>query len=171
MSCVGTHKYSYYGCHAKHDGDPRHKAKPKCKTPNYNTNKLDALVINEVLKLSFDDKAIKALIKPRKKVDHRKAIKSLEKQKTRLIDLYSVGGMDLEELTVRLNAIKSKLEVLENDVEEKPELSFEDAKKIFSNAKDIFSGDDIERQRAILYSLIKKIVLDGDAIKIYWRFE
>ena len=171
VSCVGSHQYVYYGCHRYTDGDPRHKIKPKCKTPNYNVKKLDAIVINEVLKLSYDDNAIKELIKPRYKVDHRKAIKSLEKQKTRLIDLYSVGGIDLEELTIRINAITKKLDDFRNEEVAPPELSFADAKKIFANVKEIFNTDDTERQRAVLQSLIKKIVLDGNEIKIYWRFE
>lgn len=171
VSCVGSHQYVYYGCHRYTDGDPRHKIKPKCKTPNYNVKKLDAIVINEVLKLSYDDNAIKELIKPRYKVDHRKAIKSLEKQKTRLIDLYSVGGIDLEELTIRINAITKKLDDFRKEEVAPPELSFADAKKIFANVKEIFNTDDTERQRAVLQSLIKKIVLDGNEIKIYWRFE
>lgn len=171
VSCVSGHGYAYYGCHRKSDGDPRHKALPKCKTPNYTSKKLDALIIGEALKLTYDENAIKALIKPRKKVDHRKAIKSLEKQKSRLIDLYAVGGINLEELTARIAEIAKKLETLKEDKPVQPELSFEDAKKIFENAKAVFETDDIERQRLILQSLITKIVLDGNNIEIHWRFE
>lgn len=171
VSCVSGHGYSYYGCHKKSDGDPRHKALPKCKTPNYNTKKLDALIVGEVLKLSYDDKAIKALIKPHKTVDHRKAIKSLEKQKSRLIDLYAVGGINLEELTSRITLITDKLTTLKNDKPVQAELSFNEARKIFDNAKEVFDTGDIERQRLILQSLIKKIVIVGDNIEIHWRFE
>ncbi len=171
VSCVGTHKYSYYGCHKKFDGDPRHKVLPKCKTPNYNTKKLDNLIIDEVLKLSYDENAIQALIKPRKQTDHRKAIKSLEKQKSRLIDLYAIGGIDLEDLTNKISDLSNRIETLKSDHPEMPELTFEDAKEIFRNAKEIINSEDIERKRAILHSLIKKIVLDGNKIEIHWRFE
>ena len=171
VSVVSAHQYRYYGCHRKHDGDPRHKALPKCKTPNYNVKVLDQLIIDEVLKLSFDHKAIKELIKPRKVVDHRKAIKSLEKQKSRLIDLYSVGGIELEELTIRIDAISEKLKKLKNDKSEQPELSFDEAVSIFDNAREIFEGDDTEEKRTILFALIKKIVLVDDTVEIHWRFE
>lgn len=171
VSCVGTHKYSYYGCH-RNTADPRQKAKPKCKTPNYNVKILDQIVIDEVLKLAYDENAIKAVIKPRKEVSHKKALKSLEKQKARLIDLYSVGGIELEALQIRINEVTAKINMLKNDAPAPPELNFEDAKIIFNNAKTIFSNsDDLERQRAILQTLIKKIVLNGDAVEIYWRFE
>ena len=171
VSCIGTHRYSYYGCHKINSSDPRLKNKPKCSTPNYNVRILDKLVIDEVLKLAYDDAAIKQLIKPRKKTDHRKAIKSLDNQKSRLIDLYAVAGIDLEVLQVKLAALNEKITKFKNDNPEPPELSFEEAKKIFSSAKDIFSQDDIPRQRVVLQSLIKKIVLSGDEVQIYWRFE
>ncbi len=117
-------------------------------------------------------KAIKALIKPRKKVDHTKALASLEKRKSRLIDAYEIGGINADELTIRIVEINEKIEQLKNDVPQEPELSFEDAKKIFDNAKKNFADTfTVEQQRAILHSLIKKIVLQGDEIQIYWRFE
>ena len=170
VSCIGTHKYSYYGCH-RNTADPREKMKPKCNTPNYNTKILDKLIIDEVLKLAYDENAIKALIKPRKEVNHKKAIKALENQKSRLIDLYSIGGLELEALQIRINAINDKLLALKNDKPVPPELSFDEAKSIFNNAKVIFSEADVPQQRALLQSLIKKIVLSGDEVQIYWRFE
>ena len=171
VSCTTGHNYSYYGCH-RNTSDPRQKAKPKCKTPNYNVKILDAIVIDEVLKLAFDDKAIKAIIKPRKEVSHKKAIKSLQNQKSRLIDLYAVGGIELEALQIRINEITARIETLKADKPTPPELSFDEAKLIFNNAKEIFnSTNDIDRQRAILQSLIKKIVLNGNDIEIHWRFE
>ena len=171
VSCVGTHKYSYYGCHKKFNGDPRRKKLKKCSTPNYNVNKLDKIIIDEVLKLSYDEKAIKALIKPRKKVNHTKALKGLKNRKNRLIDLYTVGGIDMEYLTTKINEIDTKIEQLKADVQAQPELSFEDAKKIFNNVKDVFEKDDMQLKRAILSSLISKIVLSGEDIIIHWRFE
>lgn len=172
VSCVGSHKYMYYGCHRKHDGDPRHKIKPKCKTPNYNVKKLDKIIIDEVLKLSYDENAIKAHIRPKKKKDNSKPIKQLEKQKNRLIDLYTVQGIDIDTLTKKINDINTKIEQLKDDNNDKPDLSFEDAKKIFENVEKIlFDSDNILQQKAILQALIKKILLDGDNITIYWRFE
>jgi len=171
VSCVGTHKYSYYGCHKITNSDPREKGLKKCSTPNYNVKILDQLVIDEVLKLAYDDAAIKKLIRPRKVVDHRKAIKALDRQRSRLIDLYSVGGIELEELQLKINVISEKLLALKNDKPEPPELNFEDAKKIFSNAESVLNSADISSKRVILQSLIKKIVLSGDEVQIYWRFE
>lgn len=170
VSCVGTHKYSYYGCHKKHDGDPRHK-NIKCSTPKYNTNKLDKMIIDQIMQLSFDDEEIKRLIKPRKSPDHSKAIKSLEKQKQRLIDLYAVGGIDLNDLTSRIDVITKKLATLRNDKPVQPDLTFEEAKAIFADAGSIFESDDMNVKRLLVQSLIKRITLDGDNIIINWRFE
>lgn len=170
VSCVGTHKYSYYGCHKKHDGDPRHKIAPRCKTAKYRVEKLDALIIGEIKKLSFDEKAITDLIKPRKKIDHRRAIASLKRQKDRLIDLYAVGGIELADLTARVSIITDKIKTLQDDAPVYPELSLQDVKDIVEHAADILDGDDMDARRAFVSSLIQKIVLTGDNIEIYWRF-
>ena len=89
-----------------------------------------------------------------------------------MIDLYAVGGIEMEALTIKINDITAKIDKLRLDKQEPPELSFSDAKKLFSDAKEVFTGDyDTERKRAILTALIKKIVLSGDQIIIHWRFE
>ena len=170
ISCVGTHKYSYYGCHRKHDGDPRHKIAPKCATRKYRVEVLDGLIIDEINKLSFDANAIKSQIKPRAVPDHKKALKSLQKQKDRLIDLYAVGGIDLQELTAKIDAITKQIETLQKDVPEMPELSLQETQKIVANASTIFAGDDMDIKRAFVSSLIQKIVLTGNQIQIFWRF-
>ena len=96
----------------------------------------------------------------------------MENQRSRLIDLYSVGGIELEELQIRINTITDKIAKLKEDHPAPPELSFEDARKVFDKVEDIFSdADNIEGQRVILQTLIKKIVLVGNNIEIHWRFE
>ena len=82
------------------------------------------------------------------------------------------GGIELEALQIRINDITARINTLKQDKPTPPELTFDDAKIIFNNAKEVFlNTDDIERQRAILQSLIKKIVLSGNDIEIHWRFE
>lgn len=170
-SITNTHTHAYYGCRKKITSDPRTKAKKKCSTPNYRATVLEQLVTDEVLKLAYDEKAIKKLIKPRKAVNHTKALKSLKTQKSRLIDLYSVGGIDLEELQIKINNIEEKISQLKTDGPSEPELSFDKAKDIVSSAESVFKNADIPQKRVLLESLIKKIVLSGDEVQIYWRFE
>lgn len=173
ISCRSSHQRAYYGCYNPTNRiDARNVNNHKCATPKYNTKKLDKIIIDEVLSLAYDETALKARIKPRKVADHSKTIKTLEKQKSRLIDLYSVGGIELSELQKKINNITARIKVLKADKPQEPELNLIDTKMLLENAKDIFGkGDDLERQRAILQSLIKKIVINGDAIEIYWRFE
>lgn len=171
VSIVTGHGYDYYGCHKKITSDPRLKKLEKCKTPNYRGKVLEKIIIDEVMKLAYDENAIKALIKPRKVVNHTKALKSLKNQKSRLVDLYAVGGIDLEELQVKINAINEKISSFKNDVPQEPELDFEKAKEIFSNAESVFKNADVPQQRVFLQSLIKKIVLKDNEVQIYWRFE
>ena len=169
VSVVSGHGYSYYGCHKK-DGDPRKKTLKKCSTRNYRVDRLDEMIVAEIKKLSFDETAVTELIKPRKTPDHRKALKALRKQKERLIDLYAVGGIDLQDLTNRIETITQKIDTLQNDVPVMPELTEDEAKNILKDAPAIFDGNDMDIKRAFISSLIQKIVLSGDRIEIHWRF-
>lgn len=172
ISCTTSHKYSYYGCHKK-DGDPRKRLLPKCSTPHYRVEVLDDIVIAEVLKLAFDEKAVKKLVKPAKNVkNHTKTIKNLENQKSRLVDLYAIEGIDIADLTARLKDLDARIEVLKSDVPEVPELTLEEALDIFKSAEEYLTGDyDNDQKRVILQSLISRIVLSGDNVEIHWRFE
>ena len=171
VAIVSGHHYAYYGCNNTYQSNYK-KRGIRCKTPRYRHEDLDKVIKDEVLKLSYDDNSIKALIKPRKEVSHKKALKSLENQKSRLIDLYSVGGIELEELTVKIADITDKITQLKHEHPAPPELSYEKARKVFDQVEEIFKdADNIEGQRVILQTLIKKIVLVGDDIEIHWRFE
>lgn len=171
VSIISSHHYEYYGCN--HSYQPHYKKlNIHCNTPRYRSIVLDQIIRDEVLKLAFDDNAIKSLIKPRKEVSHKKALKQLENQKSRLIDLYSVGGIELEALQIKIAAITDKIAKLKEDHPAPPELSFEDARKVFDQVEDIFNdADNIEGQRVVLQTLIKKIVLVGNNVEIHWRFE
>lgn len=115
----------------------------------------------------------------------QKAIRSYCKAKGwNLVKMYVDGGYTganinrpaLQELIADIKAydlvLVFKLDRLSRKQKDTLELSFEDAKKIFKNAKKNFADTfTVEQQRAILHSLIKKIVLQGDEIQIFWRFE
>ena len=88
------------------------------------------------------------------------------------MDAFSVSMANgLNESKMKINNLDEKMNQLKNDGPTEPELTFEEAKDIFSNAESIFKNADIPQQRVLLQSLIKKIVLSGDEVQIYWRFE
>ena len=96
----------------------------------------------------------------------------IERKQARMVAHRGLSGIELENLQVRIAAITDKIAKLKADHPAPPELSFEDARKVFDKVEDIFSDtDNIEGQRVILQTLIKKIVLVGNNIEIHWRFE
>ena len=87
-----------------------------------------------------------------------------------MIDLYAIGGIEVNDLTGRIEEISKKIDMLQNDAPVMPELTIEEAKAILADAGAIFDGDDMDMKRAFVSSLISKIVLTGNNIEIHWRF-
>lgn len=152
---------------------------PNCKNKIWKMHELDDLVFSEIKKLAVDPDYI-AEIKSQKIDDERpkiinKEIKKLDDQLTKLMDLYSIGGMPVEILQDKihdLNDQKIKLEQeLENIKKENAEkLSQEDAFLLVQSFEDILEAGDIDEIRSVIGTLIEKIVIDGEDITIHWNF-
>ena len=64
--------------------------------------------------------------------------------------------------------LEQELDSLEEEKSEK--LSKEEAEDLIQSFDDIIKRANFEEIRSVLSALIEKIVLDGEEIKIFWRF-
>lgn len=171
--------YENYICNSRSKRSERLIKDPNCKNKIWRMKELDDLVFSEIKKLSVDPDYI-AEIKSQKIEDERpeiinKEIKKLDDQLTKLMDLYSIGGMPVEILQDKihdLNDQKIKLEhELENIKKENAEkLSQEDAFLLVQSFEDILEAGDIDEIRSVIGTLIEKVVVDEDDITIHWNF-
>ena len=152
----------YYTCQRRRQGNG-------CRNKIYRADELEELIFNEVRKLATEPIEPEPVEDPTDEI--KKEIENAESRINKLIDLYAVNGLPLDALAEKIkeeNARKEKLEnQLKNIVEKiKPSDVLENASG-FSAVLDNGSFEDI---RGLLESLIEKIVIDNDSIKIYWRF-
>jgi hypothetical protein len=104
-------------------------------------------------------------IKVQKKSKGRIAI--TDKQISNLIDLYSVDGINLEEIKTKiteLNAEKDKLKQEETEVKSNIHSSND-----IIRAKDVLQNGSQENKRMIITSLIDRVLLFEDHIEIVWN--
>jgi hypothetical protein len=91
-----------------------------------------------------------------------------------LLDLYQFGTIPIDEINKRTKTLQGEKESLEREVysimPETPVLSIDEAHKLSLKAIDIFVNGSPEQKRRAVSSLINKIVLYSDTIKIYWKF-
>jgi site-specific DNA recombinase len=101
------------------------------------------------------------------KPDNSKKIAEIEKQISKLLDLYTVDGISLEDIKNRIEKLTDQKNKLIQSQEEEPKRE----KSIdLVSVKAIMQNGTIDEKRAILTSLIRKITLYADRIDIEWNF-
>lgn len=142
---------------------------------------LDALVLDEVKKLAFDPSALDPMIEESTKENipdlpiFKERMATIEKQLTRLLNLYQSGILELEEIQERLSALKEEREVVQKRLDEAEQensgkLSKEDAIASLKSLDSILESGDNAALFDLVHTLIEKVVyLNGD-ITIYWAF-
>lgn len=164
--CGATKRsYVYYGCRGR-CGTNQEKIKSNhCKNRYYKKDELENLITGYVMDLDIED------VTPKKgefhKPDNSKKIAEIEKQISKLLDLYTVDGISLEDIKNRIEKLTDQKNKLIQSQEEEPKRE----KSIdLVSVKAIMQNGTIDEKRAILTSLIRKITLYADHIDIEWNF-
>ena len=142
---------------------------------------LDSLVLNEIKKLALDPAALDPLIKESAEENgpdlsvFQERLGTIEKQITRLLNLYQTGIVGLEEIQDRLSSLKEEREAVQKSIEEAEEansgkLSKEAAAASLASLEAVIESGDNAALYDLVHTLIEKVVyLNGD-ITIYWAF-
>lgn len=150
QSCSHSRTYVYYSC--------LNRKGKRCNNKILNEQEADALVIQEILQLDFET--------PHRQepVDHTKEIRQIERQISKLIDLYSMDGISHKDLTIRIDKLNKRKEALQEPPEPKIELPPKEA------VHDILSNGTFRERKNLVDSLIDRIEIDGEDFHIYWTF-
>lgn len=171
--------YYYYVCNSKQKKNPSTIKDPTCQNKSWRMETLDDLIFDEIKKLSLDPDYITQL-QPTKKKDDRpkefdKKIAEIEKQLSKLLELYSLDGISLEALQKKINELNTnKLKLSEEKtrilLDEEQELTKDEALRLINSFDATLEAGSMSEIRAILQALIDKIEIDGDDITIFWKF-
>lgn len=142
---------------------------------------LDSLVLEEIKKLALDPAALDPLIKESAEEAapdlpvFQERMASVEKQITRLLNLYQSGVMELEEIQDRLASLKEEREAVQKRLDEAEKanagkLSKEAAIASLASLGAVIESGDNTALYDLVHTLIEKVVyLNGD-MTIYWAF-
>lgn len=89
------------------------------------------------------------------------------------MDLYAIEDIDLASVREKLTGLNQQISALENQLAEIT--AAEPLKPALNPFPGISAGEIIDsaskaEKRAIIRSLIKKVEIDGDSVKIYWLY-
>lgn len=180
-----THKKTgyivyYYSCYSRAKTTPSTVKDPNCKNKIYRREELEQMVFDEVKKLAFDVSAIENIKEQYEKIDNTKEIRLIESQiseldsrLSKLIDLFSIGKMDINLIETKTTEIQNEKTALTAELKRLQYTKDQSVSEINQLANDfvnIFDSGDDDEKRSILNQLIDKIVIDNEDLKIYWKF-
>lgn len=158
------------------------KTKKKCPNKRYRLSELEELVLAELKKLKLDpDHLDQVRCKTETAIDTEEAdilrnqIKVNEDKISKLMDLYTLGNIDIhtiknrvDEINGEIDGLRSRIEVLENNT--KGVINNEEIIERLDKLEYFLDLEDIENTHAIISSLINRIEVTPDEARIYWRF-
>lgn len=160
------HKISYYTCFARNH--PK-RTGYRCDNKPHRADTIDGVVFDSLRELSY-----KAVIEYRHQepetVHLQKELAKINKQRSRLIDLYSVGRFDADELSAKIEPLNATKEALERQLENKQRPA-DELKAVIDSIGGILDAGDPVAIRQVIDTLIDHIDIDGDDVTIYWDFD
>ena len=173
-------RYEYYTCYSRNKVRPSMIKDPNCKSKSYQVEILNDLILEEVKKLSLDPDYMEQLADHAEEQDNiksidiiRKEINRLSAQRSRLIDLYSVGGIPVEDLSEKVKNVNMQMDALFAEMDELAKdgkITFEEARERIKDFKDLVEEGNREEIANVIKSLIDRIEIGNDEITIKWKF-
>lgn len=178
------HIHSYvrkYQCYSQH-GSANMRKDADCDNTTYLAEDLEKYVLKQIKRLSFKPDRIDRIHKKQRKLnptsetDQIKAdIAAVEKQMTRLIDLYQNGTIDYDAINSRVDELNDRKARLNNQLDKAKrqdvdDLNLSQIKTLLQNAPQIIESGSQEEKKQLVHALIKKIEVKYDDISVYWTF-
>lgn len=169
----GNRLHNYYSCYSRCKANRKMVKDPDCKNDNYKCPELDKIVLDEMRKLTLEDLHEKPLKESNKLKPLKKELEKIDRQRERLMDLYTIGDFSIEELQSKVLPLTEKRNLLKSQIEElieKPKDNMEELKKAVSSISDVLDNGDFFKIRQLIDTLIDRIEIDGEDITIHWDF-
>lgn len=172
---------TYYTCYKRTANTGKWKDIPKeerCKNKNWKAPELESKIIGEIRKLALhpdefvadtheDTDAGKISIL-------KKRIDDLDSQISKLMDLYSIGGINFESVQKKMEPLineKEGLAVEIRNIEVKNDkMTKDEAVEIASSLCDIIDDGSVDEVRFLIKELIEKVEIEEEKIHIHWKF-
>ncbi|MBQ7516378.1 MAG: recombinase family protein [Schwartzia sp.] len=184
----GTNRryYPYYYCYSRAKTNKRRVIDPLCMSPAFPVEKIDRRITGEIKAMTsasnrvLTDLSEAARHEPEmaRRDEERQAIQrrldEIDHQIPRIIDLYQIGTISLDDISTRTQKLQNERETLQTTLTNlaaplsKPRLTLAEAR---ANIKDFATVRVPDTQRKILHSLIQKITVHASGrLEIAWNF-
>lgn len=180
LPCSQRRMIHNYMCYSRAKTRPEKIRDPNCKNEKWRVEDLDQHIIDEILNLKYNRTHLQRMIHdahPEATVDisavTQKRIAEIEQQISKLLDLYQIQNIPLEQISDRISSLTlEKQQLLQAFSESKKEAAgtrnAEKAVALLDNSETILRDGTLESRRFLVHSLIKRIVLLNKTVQIEW---
>lgn len=175
-----TGKYSYYACYSRTKQIKGMIKDPNCKNKIWKAQDLEPIIdaqIRELLsspQMAAEVATNKAKPVPTtKNTDIERRIHDIDKQISKLMELYQHDDIPPELLGDKINKLYNERTALQSSLEpvvEPTAMPFDLVEELLSDAAQVWDFADEAQKKRIMQSLISRIVLTEDDVKIEWAF-
>lgn len=175
-----TGKYSYYACYSRTKQIKGMIKDPNCKNKIWKAQDLEPIIdaqIRELLsspQMAAEVATNKAKPVPTtKNTDIERRIHDIDKQISKLMELYQQDDIPPELLGDKINKLYNERTALQSSLEpvvEPTAMPFDLVEELLSDAAQVWDFADEAQKKRIMQSLISRIVLTEDDVKIEWAF-
>lgn len=175
-----TGKYSYYACYSRTKQMKNMIKDPNCQNKIWKGAELEAIVDARIRELLSSPEMAAEIAASRSKptpvsknADIEKRLREIDKQIGKLMELYQHDDIPPELLGERINKLYNERTALESTlapVVEDEAMPFDLVEALISDAAQVWDFADESQKRRILQSLVSRIVLTDDDVKIEWAF-
>ncbi len=171
--------HGYYKCYSRAKSDKKYIVDPDCRNPNIPIGELDDHVKSEIYRVSVNPMSVKSYQETTDPfIDRREALNSrlelIKAQSDKLLDLYQMSDMPLDNISARLQALEAEREKLMKQLDSVPKIYINRRREFeenISRCHEVFENTPLEEQRMYVASLIQKIIVNEDGnMEIKWRF-
>lgn len=145
----------------------------------YTVEQLDTMIIDEIKKLALDQSAFESMVTelreatPDELDGYEERLEEIERQISRLLNLYQLGIMEISEFQDRITDLKEEKEKIQAEMERQEAsaaMPLEIAWKHITTLSSVLENGDTEEVHKIIHTLVDKVVVLNNDVTIYWSF-
>lgn len=173
-------KYRYYSCYSRTKQVQEMIKDPCCKNKHWKAGDLEQIIDTEVRKVLHSPELAADIAgsrpQPTPSIENtkiEKRVREIDRSIAKLMELYQKDDIPADVLGDSINKLYSEKTALQNSITPEPEngvLPFDLAQELLADAAEVWDIADDDQKRRIMQSLITRIVLTGDDVKIEWSF-
>lgn len=161
-------EHGNYSCYSRTKGDAKYIVDPNCKNKKWKITDLDAVIIDYITQFDFEKARPEASTPAPARKDYSARIAEIDRQISKLIDLYQVGSIPINTISDKIDSLVSEKNALHNAAIEQDALPVSAAQ--LTEFRDRFlrllDSGSLEEKRSCLTQIIDKITVTDDTVQV-----